>query len=78
MGRYGGEEFLVLLPNTKIDDAKIFANRIREEVEACSFDEVGSVMISLGLVELKSGETVDELFKRVDELLYVSKNNGRN
>ena len=78
VGRYGGEEILIVLPNTSLDDAKKFANRIRKEVEDYSFDTVGSITISLGLAEIKEGETVDELFKRVDELMYVSKNNGRN
>lgn len=78
IGRYGGEEFLVVLPNTKLNDAKVFANRLREEVEAHLFDSVGNITISLGLVELQTNETIDELFKRVDKLLYKSKNNGRN
>lgn len=78
VGRYGGEEFLVILPNTNIDEAKLFAHRLRNEIEKSYFDKVGSVTISIGLVQLKSDETVDELFKRADELLYISKNNGRN
>ena len=78
LGRYGGEEFLIVLPNTQLNDAKIFAQRIRKEVEKHSFNTIGSLTISLGLVELKPNETSDILFKRVDELLYISKNNGRN
>jgi diguanylate cyclase (GGDEF)-like protein len=78
IGRYGGEEFLLVLPNTNINDAKVLANRIREEVEKYSFKTVGTVTISLGLVELQEKEKIDELFKRVDKLLYKSKNNGRN
>ena len=78
IGRYGGEEFLIVLPNTKLNDAKLFANRIRKQTETYSFNTVGSITISLGLVELKAHETSDTLFKRADELLYVSKNNGRN
>jgi diguanylate cyclase (GGDEF)-like protein len=78
IGRYGGEEFLLVLPNTNINDAKVLANRIREEVEKYSFKIVGTVTISLGLVEYQEKEKIDELFKRVDKLLYKSKNNGRN
>ena len=78
LGRYGGEEFLIVLPNTQLNDAKFFAQRIRKEVEKHSFNTINSLTISLGLVELKPNETSDILFKRVDELLYISKNNGRN
>ena len=78
VGRYGGEEFLIVLPNTNIDNAKLLGERIRQEVEAYLFGEVGSITISLGLVELQPEETIIKLFKRVDNLLYLSKNNGRN
>lgn len=78
VGRYGGEEFLVVLPNISIEEAKFFAHRLREEVEAYSFETVGSITISLGLVEVKNEENINELFQRVDKLLYKSKNNGRN
>lgn len=78
VGRYGGEEFLVILPNTALEDAKYFANRFRQIVEEYSFEEADSLTISIGLVELESDESMDKLFKRVDDLLYKSKNNGRN
>lgn len=78
IGRYGGEEFLVVLPSTNLKDASFFANRLRQEVESHIFDTVGQITISLGLVELKEDESIDKLFKRADDLLYKSKNNGRN
>ena len=78
VGRYGGEEFLIVLPNTTLNEAKIFTNRLRKDVEIYSFEIVGSITISLGLVEFKHNETLNELFKRVDNLLYKSKGNGRN
>lgn len=78
IGRYGGEEFLIILPNTLLNDSKNFADRLRREVDEFSFDTVGNITISIGLVELAENENFDELFTRVDNLLYKSKNNGRN
>ena len=78
VGRYGGEEFLIILPNTLLNEAKIFTNRLRKDVELHSFDTVNSITISLGLVQFKKEENIEELFKRVDNLLYKSKHNGRN
>ncbi|MCF6339368.1 MAG: cache domain-containing protein [Sulfurimonas sp.] len=78
VGRYGGEEFLIILPDTTLEDAKYYADRLRKKVEQYKFNTVGHITISLGLVELKDNESLDEVFKRVDDLLYKSKNDGRN
>ena len=78
IGRYGGEEFIIIFPNTSLEDAKIVSERIRKNVEKYIFDKVNKITISLGLVEYKEGENSDKLFKRLDELLYKSKDNGRN
>ena len=78
VGRYGGEEFLIVLPNTTLNEAKVFTNRLRKDVEIYPFEIVGSITISLGLVEFQHNETLNELFKRADNLLYKSKGNGRN
>lgn len=78
IGRYGGEEFMVLLPNTKLEDANTYAQRLRKDVDEHEFDIVGNVTVSIGLAELNNGENKDALFKRVDDLLYDAKNNGRN
>ena len=78
IGRYGGEEFLILLPNTTLNESKKFANRIKDIVAAHNFETVKDITISLGLVEVLQNETVDDVFKRVDTLLYYSKEHGRN
>jgi diguanylate cyclase (GGDEF)-like protein len=78
IGRYGGEEFLIILPNTILENAKNHAERLRNLVEEHSFETVGHITISMGIVEIKPVENIDEIFKRVDDLLYVSKKSGRN
>ncbi|WP_298749897.1 cache domain-containing protein [uncultured Arcobacter sp.] len=79
MGRYGGEEFLIIYKNTMLKDACIVSERVRKSVSEHKFNEnVKQVTISIGLVEYQNDESVDELFKRLDILLYKSKNEGRN
>jgi len=78
IGRYGGEEFLVLMPNTVIENAKNSAERIRMTIEKHCFQTVGTVTISLGLAQWQEGEDVNTLFKRLDKLMYRSKETGRN
>ena len=78
MGRYGGEEFIIVMPNTTLEDSTVYAQRLREEVAELHFEKVENITISIGLIELKKDENIDEMFKRLDNLLYYSKNNGRN
>ncbi len=78
IGRYGGEEFLILLPNTTLEAAKSFAERLRMKVAETNFKSVGDITISMGVVEFQEDDDIDTLFKRLDNLLYSSKNNGRN
>jgi len=76
--RWGGEEFAVILPQTSIKGATEVAEKIRKSAEAIQHNEVGKVTVSVGVSEFKSGESFDNLFKRVDEGLYKAKKNGRN
>ncbi|MCQ2753704.1 MAG: GGDEF domain-containing protein [bacterium] len=84
--RYGGEEFAVLLPFTKIDEAKVVGERLRKSVEAKKItinkDEENqkdiNVTISMGLAEYDGNETGEILFERADKALYDAKTNGRN
>jgi len=78
IGRYGGEEFLIIMPNTSLKDASIYGERLRKIIEDYRFEEVEKITVSIGVVELKEDENIDLIFKRVDDLLYLSKNKGRN
>ncbi len=79
--RYGGEELIMMLPNTRIEDAAMVAERIRKNVESHEYkDEKGSykVTVSLGVSCLNVDSNIEELIKRADEALYKSKEGGRN
>ncbi len=77
-GRYGGEEFLIILPDTKLEEGVVVANRLRRKIEslAWKFDIV--VTISLGVEEFRMGYDDDSILSSVDRLLYKAKENGRN
>lgn len=77
-GRYGGEEFIVILPQTGLDNAYITAERIRRAIESTRFEN-GKIKITIsgGVVEFKE-ETALILIGRSDELLYKAKQKGRN
>jgi diguanylate cyclase (GGDEF)-like protein len=80
-GRYGGEEFLIILTQTDIKGALIFAERVRTNIEEIQFPDLGpnfKVTVSIGLSEHQIGEDVDNIISRADEALYRAKNGGRN
>lgn len=77
-GRYGGEEFIVVLPDTPLAGALRCAERMRKVTEEESFDEVFKVTISAGVSEYHSGESIEETLRRADAALYEAKNRGRN
>lgn len=77
-GRYGGEEFIVICPNTSSQQALILAQKIREEIENFHFAEVGHKTISLGVAILIANDEVENIIKRADDALYIAKKEGRN
>jgi len=82
-GRYGGEEFLLVLPNTKIADAFPFVDKIRTKIADHAFvigDLELSVRISIGITDnlAKKPKNIDALLKNADDALYQAKKNGRN
>ncbi|MBM6550755.1 diguanylate cyclase [Marinomonas ostreistagni] len=82
IGRFGGEEFVILLPNTDQAAASILAEQLRERVERepiqCVKNAWHSATVSIGLASQDSYETFDELLNRADLAMYEAKKAGRN
>lgn len=76
--RWGGEEFMIVAPETDIEGAKVLAERIRKAVENHQFDTVGRVTVSLGATQLRQDDSEDNFIKRADDSLYKAKTTGRN
>ena len=76
--RWGGEEFVALLPNTQGTAARELAEDLREQVAQEAFPDVGRVTISLGVAALQPGDSAKDLTKRTDDALYAAKAAGRN
>lgn len=81
IGRYGGEEFLIVLPNSEMQAAAEQASRLCQQIRNFRIDvneQVTSVTISIGVAQFKVGqETWDELLHRADTALYQAKEKGR-
>ena len=77
-GRWGGEEFMVLLQNEDIHAAAQIAERIRTEFASVSYEKAGCQTVSIGVSQAKDGENSDTLCSRVDKALYTAKANGKN
>ena len=77
-GRWGGEEFIVLLPGYNSTAASKVAEKLRREVEAHEFIGVGQRTVSVGVTSAKPGESEEEVFIRSDNALYKAKESGRN
>ncbi len=78
VGRWGGEEFLILLPESGRSAARTSADRIRAGIEQESFVGVGDLTVSIGVATFEPGDSADSLFKRADRALYTAKERGRN
>ena len=79
VARWGGEEFLILLPGTRLQDASRQADHIRRSIEALNADGRGlRVTVSAGVAELSASDTLDECLRRSDQALYRAKDGGRN
>ena len=78
LARWGGEEFVVILPHCAVGAAMALAEKLRALVAAEDFAEVGRVTVSLGVAEFCRDESLEDWFKRVDLALYAAKSGGRN
>jgi diguanylate cyclase (GGDEF)-like protein len=80
-GRYGGEEFLLMLPETPSADAMVLAERVRAAIEKMPCQEGGSeiaLTVSIGVAGYRIGEAVGLAVARADQALYLAKSSGRN
>lgn len=77
-GRWGGEEFMVLLPNTKLKIAKSIAQRICKTIAELNFEIVGSVTVSAGVAVSDDETLMENVYHKADTALYIAKKNGRN
>lgn len=77
-GRYGGEEFIMLLPATRLEGALTAAERIRARQAAARHPAAPIVTLSAGIAEYKPGEGIEALMRRADRALYDAKYSGRN
>ena len=82
-GRYGGEEFLIVLPSTALANAVTLANQIRIAIGSRTLvnrntrEKIGRITVSIGVAAQHPGEREDTLIERADKALYIAKNNGR-
>ena len=76
--RWGGEEFIILAPETTGENAENLAKKLCNAIEQYDFDVVGTVTASFGITMHHSGDTNEEIIKRADKAMYQAKENGRN
>ncbi|MFP4606473.1 MAG: diguanylate cyclase [Thiohalospira sp.] len=78
LARWGGEEFILILPETSAEGARDLAERLRRAVGDTPVADAGHVTISLGVTTMGAGDDADSLLKRLDNALYRAKERGRN
>ena len=76
--RWGGEEFLILLPTINLENATILAKKLKKQIEEMKIDVVGNITASFGVAEIVIGEKMNNVIDRADKALYLAKHSGRN
>ena len=76
--RWGGEEFVIVLPDTFIEDAVTLAEELRITISQMKIPEVGYITASFGVGQYCDGDTIESLIERVDKMMYKAKHEGRN
>nr|WP_239031191.1 GGDEF domain-containing protein [Pseudoalteromonas sp. MMG024] len=80
IARFGGEEFVLIMPHSKLEQISVPLEKLRRSVKAIPFkfkQKAVTITISFGATQLKEGDSMQEAFDRADEALYQAKNSGR-
>ena len=78
LARWGGEEFMILMPNANIDSASSVAEKLRKIIEETRIKKITSFTASFGVTNLNENDTTETFIKRVDDAMYKAKRTGRN
>jgi len=78
LGRWGGEEFMIICPNTEAEGASLLAEELRQAIHNTRFEGLGELSCSFGVATLKPKESIENLIQRADTALYQAKHAGRN
>lgn len=78
IGRWGGEEFLIILTETNIQKALTIADKIMQTVRGAYFPTVNNLTLSFGVAEIQNSDTIETFVDRADKSLYKAKERGRN
>ncbi|WP_028992009.1 GGDEF domain-containing response regulator [Thermoanaerobacter thermocopriae] len=76
--RWGGEEFIILLPETSLNNAVDLAEELRKQISSIELEQIGDVTASFGVTEYRDTDTIDTVLLRADNMLYEAKRAGRN
>ncbi len=78
VARWGGEEFMIILPHTEVSGALCLAEKIRSRIESTAMGRAGSCTVSIGLTAFRPEDSRTDVVERADSALYQAKNSGRN
>ncbi|MBR6159868.1 MAG: GGDEF domain-containing protein [Lachnospiraceae bacterium] len=78
IGRWGGEEFVVILYGKALDEAVALAERLRSDVEGFTMPEGNRITCSIGVTQVSEKDSFEDAFERMDKALYTAKSEGRN
>jgi len=78
LARWGGEEFVAILPMVDIEGAQLVAEKLRQHIEGYIFEQVGHLSCSFGVSQYQTGDTATALLHRADSAMYEAKQSGRN
>ena len=76
--RWGGDEFILLLPNTTLGKAKLLAKELKGIINGIDIGKLNGIDVSMGIVEYDGKDNIDTIFERLDKTMYKAKSRGKN